>query len=154
MQCAAQQAVLTVSTKSRLEVLHSWGAWWLFKMMAGAFCVYWPTKPRIWTKRLELEHIYPFLPVLPPFSFPRILNTPPASSTLSTSRDLHKTTPLIPKHLLSPIPLCMFPLGLVLLHATLLKCYSLGSRFSHNWQRKHQWAAVKEWERQLLRQKI
>jgi len=47
---------------------------------------------------LELENIYPFFPPTPPVSFPPISYTPPASWTTSTSRDLPKTAPLVPKH--------------------------------------------------------
>jgi len=39
-----------------------------------------------------------FFPPKPPFCCRPVLNTPPASGTISTSRDLHKTTPLVPKH--------------------------------------------------------
>jgi len=52
-----------------------------------------------WTKKSqELEYIYPFIPPTPSFSFPILLNTPPASWTISTSWDWHKTMPLVPKH--------------------------------------------------------
>jgi hypothetical protein len=65
-----------------------------------------------WTKKsLELEYIYPIFPPSPPFCFPPVLNTPPGSWTLSTARDLHKTTPLISKHTRQPTQLCMFSLG-------------------------------------------
>jgi len=52
-----------------------------------------------WTKKSqELEYIYPFNPPTPPCCFPSMLDTPPACQSISTSRDLHKTTPLVPKH--------------------------------------------------------
>jgi len=74
----ASETVLTAGTKSRLETPHSCGAWWLCKIKAGPFCVQQPTKRRIWTKSLELEYIYPVFQATPRFSFPYILNTPPA----------------------------------------------------------------------------
>jgi len=46
---------------------------------------------------LNLDYIYPFFPPWTPFSFPPVFNTSPATWTLSTSHDLNKTMPLIPK---------------------------------------------------------
>jgi len=55
--------------------------------------------PSSWTKKLqELKYIYPFFPPTPPLSVPPIWNTLPASWTISTSCDLHKTMPFVPKH--------------------------------------------------------
>jgi len=39
-QHPAWRTVVTASTKSRREAPHSWGAWWLWKMKAGPFCVH------------------------------------------------------------------------------------------------------------------
>ena len=67
-----------------------------------------------WTKNLqELEYIYPFCPPSPPFWCPPIVNTPWVLRTLTTSRDLHKTTPLDPKHIRYPTQHCTFPLGVL-----------------------------------------
>ena len=52
-----------------------------------------------WTKKLpDLKYIYIFFPHTPPFSFPPVLNPPPASGTILTSCDLRETSPLVPKH--------------------------------------------------------
>jgi len=52
-----------------------------------------------WTKKSqELEYIDPFFLPTSPSSFPMEVNTRPASWRISTSCDLHKTTPLVSQH--------------------------------------------------------
>jgi len=63
-----------------------------------------------------------FFPPTPPFSFLPIWNTPPASWTISTSRDLHRTMPLVPKHSQSPTQLCTLTLSFLPLPSTVSYC--------------------------------
>jgi len=76
-----------------------------------------------WAKKLqELGYMYPFFTPTPPFTFPSILNTPPASWTISTSCDMHKTMPPILQHTRQPTPLYTIFLGFLPLHTPVSSC--------------------------------